>query len=1277
MKRLYCLIIIIFVGHPANAQLFINEFMASNDKTIADEFNEYDDWIEIYNGNDYSVDLSSFYLTDDLDNPMKWSFPAISITAKGFLLIWVDGDTGQGILHTNFKLSADGEQLGLYDGANFMDSLSFGPQKTDISYGRYPDGGVTWYSFINPTPNAPNNDSFIEYAESPAFSPQGGFYSGPVNVELSVTSSNATIRYTLNSYEPTETSSSYTAPIVINKTTVVRARAYESGYHPSKISTCTYIFNKDFDIATLSLVTNPPGLWDADSGIYVNYDEGGDQWERYASVEFYEANNDFGFSENAGIRIHGGGPRRFPKKSFRLYFRSEYGKSWLNYSLFEAKNQINEFKRLIVHSGSVDMPASDWPYGWTLLRDPLMHELCRRIDGIYAAHRPVAVFLNAEPWGIYNIFERPDQYYTESNYGEQDVDIIEDGWYARIGDITAWTDMIDFFENNDLSSDANYETAKTFIDIDNYTDYCILEIYGGNRDWPHNNYIAFKPRKQDSIWRWILWDMDACFIFYGLYFNMLEWAISDTVENTLILKSLLKNENYKNKFINRYADLMNTILSPAYCINLIDSLASVIRNDIDYETDKWGSSPESWEEEGIKGRLYYFSNRRYGIARDDIEEVFSLGGNLILTIDSAQNGHGKVKVNSIYISNYPWEGVYFKKIPISLTAIPDPGYHFVGWSDPSVLQVDEISITLYNDYTIYAIFEADTSVGSVVINEINYNSADYFNPEDWIELYNLSPETLDVGNWHLKDNDDLHDFVFPSNTTIDPVSFLILCRDTTSFHSLFPFVTNYIGNFDFGFGGGGDQVRIFNASLMLIDSVEYDDTAPWPTEPDGNGPTLELIDPELDNALPESWQASKNHGTPGQPNSILLSISGDITYHSSSIAIPQALMSLTGPITKNTATDTNGFFCLTGLVDGDYKLTPAKENDIGSSISALDAAWILQYSVALRTFSPYQMIASDVTGNGKVTNYDAAYILRYSVGLINKFPIMTDSTHFWKFVPDDFRLDSTNWAIAPDSIFYTPLKSDTIGNYKGLIYGDVTGNWSPGGGNLARFIAAEPKIRLENFYAKPGNKILLPLYIDRGSGIVAISFVLKYDPRLLNSVGASLTPLTRDYLIATNIEQDQIRVALAGSQPIDGSGALVNLEFEILKTELPDANSRLQITEMVINDVQTRANIQRVEFLVGSSLPTEYALHQNYPNPFNSETLIKYQVPKPGKVVLKIYNPLGQEIRSLVNRENVAGYHEVLWDGKNNQAQPAPSGLYFYRIQAAEFQAVNKLLLIK
>lgn len=161
----------------------------------------------------------------------------------------------------------------------------------------------------------------------------------------------------------------------------------------------------------------------------------------------------------------------------------------------------------------------------------------------------------------------------------------------------------------------------------------------------------------------------------------------------------------------------------------------------------------------------------------------------------------------------------------------------------------------------------DITDHGVVINEINYNSSDGFDPGDWVEIYNGSSDTIDLSSWSLKDDNDDHSFTIPSNSFLSPEHFMIICKDTMKFSSLFPEVNSCHGDMDFGLGGGGDLVRLFDANGSLVDMVEYDDDDPWPALPDGSGPTLELKHPSLDNALWENWSASDGNGTPGAVNS--------------------------------------------------------------------------------------------------------------------------------------------------------------------------------------------------------------------------------------------------------------------------------------------------------------------------------------------------------------------------------------------------------------------------
>ena len=178
----------------------------------------------------------------------------------------------------------------------------------------------------------------------------------------------------------------------------------------------------------------------------------------------------------------------------------------------------------------------------------------------------------------------------------------------------------------------------------------------------------------------------------------------------------------------------------------------------------------------------------------------------------------------------------------------------------------------FYEYTV----DLGASGSTVVINEINYNSADDFDPEDWVELYNPTNDPINIGNWTFKDENDAHVFTIPENSSLGPDQYLVLCKDADAFSALFPDVSNYVGDLGFGLDGAGELTRLFDASGVLVDVVEYDDSFPWPIGADGNGPTLELVDPYSDNAIAANWSASQEHGSPGQFNTTSLTVQNEI-----------------------------------------------------------------------------------------------------------------------------------------------------------------------------------------------------------------------------------------------------------------------------------------------------------------------------------------------------------------------------------------------------------------
>jgi hypothetical protein len=242
-------------AREVRVSVVINEVLASNSADIRDPQWQYEDWIELYNPGLSPVDVGGCYLTDDLARPTKWQIPmgnpaATTIVSRGHLLIWADGDIADSGLHAGFRLSSQGEEIGLFasDGMTMLDSLSFGPQQTDVSYGRYPDGGADLRLFGYPTAGWSNILIYEGVVSPPQFDVKSRVCTDPVAVTLATATEGASIYYTTDGTDPFSTArerpmgSLYTKPLVVGSTVTLKAIAWRLGWRPSEIRTERYVF---------------------------------------------------------------------------------------------------------------------------------------------------------------------------------------------------------------------------------------------------------------------------------------------------------------------------------------------------------------------------------------------------------------------------------------------------------------------------------------------------------------------------------------------------------------------------------------------------------------------------------------------------------------------------------------------------------------------------------------------------------------------------------------------------------------------------------------------------------------------------------------------------------------------------------------------------------------------------------------------------------------------------------------------------------------------------
>ena len=896
--NLFSTFLFLLIAISLNAQdLFINEYLASNDAGIVDEAGEFEDWVELYNSGNTPIDIGGMYLTDDLSNPTLWQIPltdpaSTTIAPGGFLYLFFDKDLDQGILHVDAKLGAGGEAIGLFaqDGITVIDSLTFGPQLTDVSEGRVPDGGTTWSFFSESTPGATNDsDPLPGQVEIPVADIEGGIYpAGDIVVTLSSATPDATIYYTLDAADPDNNSTEYNGPITLDDVSTIRAIAYSDPMEPSKTMTHTYLIDVNHTFAIIALNTDPDHLYDSEEGIFENYEE---DIEQPAHIAFYEPDGTLAFAQDIGIEIQGNAAASLPQKSLKLKAKAGLGNEFFEYPIFPGL-PFDQYRSFLIRNS-----GQDWNKTW--IRDALGQNIftdLNDLNGIIKdpdldsqGYRPGVVYLNGEYYGIYNIREQMNWKYLNMHYGIEDgeVDIIERTNTADDGDNIEWNAFIDFLEENEFSSEENYNLLSTKVDPEHYIDYQLQGILLDNNDWPGQNNKHWRERTPDGTWRWMTKDLD-----FGLGLRPLNgpWGSGDfttdmvsvcLAENsseyynaprvTLLLRRLMENDQSKNYFINRGADYLNVLFNTERLLTKIDSFENLYIPEMDQHMDVWQSG---WNGTASKiEKLRIFANGRENAVRGHIVDYFpEVDGLTDVTLNANPIEGGQINFSTLTLgeSVFPWDGIYFRGIDIPVQAIPNRGYFFEDWSEANLGDnpVGVVNISGGN-YALTANFsQGSTETGAIVINEINYNSPADVDPGDWVELYNANDAPVDISGWYFEDESG-NFFGLPANTIMPGNSYIILAENEEMFSAIYPNVSNIYGNFaqdpgGFKLSGKGERITLKNAAGVLIDEVDFDDKDPWPTAADGDGPTLQLITPSLDNALAQSWLAFE--ATPGLIN---------------------------------------------------------------------------------------------------------------------------------------------------------------------------------------------------------------------------------------------------------------------------------------------------------------------------------------------------------------------------------------------------------------------------
>ena len=850
--------------------------------------------IQVHNISDTSSDMTIIpFLSATYENS----------TSDGVTPPDILGFQSESFLHTDFKLSSSGEFVYLNDSmGNLVDSITFGALPSNISYGVSFENGV-YVAYQDPTPGEENYTS--EYSGvlgvPLTFTHDGGNIDGSISLEILGDGNEDEIRYTTDFTEPNENSNLYTGPLTIDETSIVRAKAFKDGYISLHSNTRNYFFNINSNHPIIHLVSDEYNLFDYNYGIYAYgpEDYGGypyfganfwEDWERPVHISYY-VNNTLEFSSNAGIKIAGAYSRGWDQKSLALFARGEYGAGEFQYSFFDNLD-YDSFESLVLRNS-----GNDWMR--TNMRDAAITSLMEGSHIDYQSFKTVSSYINKAYWGLYNLREKVSENMLASKHdvNPNDITMLEFDGEVVDGDNQEYIELRQFIQQNDLSEEENYNYVINQIDIENFMEYHIAQIYMDNRDYPGNNIKYWKV--PGGKWRWVLYDTDFGFAgqwwsdwdqYYAHTVNTLDFVLSGNQTTwanppwaTLFLRKLVQNNDFRNLFINRYADEMNTRYLPTNVTNHFLGIHENMYDEMINQIDRWTDS-EPWVSVNsvyqFVDNMNNFAINRQPEAKDHILSEFNLDDyhEIVLFNDDPSMGYIRLN-NNLKIQDDEWSGDYFQDIPITLKAIAESGYEFSHWSGLVESTNSEIVVNIFESIELQAHFNPISGL-NLVINEINYKSSDDFDTGDWIEIYNPNQDDIDISGWVLKDSNDSNEFIFPNGTNIEGDDYLVIVRNADDFSEFYTNISSFIGEFDFGLSTSNDAVRLYNYDLILQDEVYYESSNPWPDLSNGEGYTLELISPELDNILPESWSNINYHGSPDAINSATASIGESDLFYS-------------------------------------------------------------------------------------------------------------------------------------------------------------------------------------------------------------------------------------------------------------------------------------------------------------------------------------------------------------------------------------------------------------
>jgi hypothetical protein len=651
---------------------------------------------------------------------------------------------GPGYFHTNFKLQSNGENLYLSSplGA-VIQTIDIDALNHTTSVGLFPDGAAEVFHLMPPSPGYSNNNSIasLTQAASPLFSHTDGVYEDVQHLVIyELNGANAITRYTVDGSDPDSSSAIFDPAneLTIFQSTVVRARSFVPDQLPSEIATLSCLIDLDHEIPIMSVAIDPDYLYGAD-GVFDNWQF---DWERFAQVAYFDSTSGHPmvFVKPAVLQIDGGagGSRSHPQHSFRLEFDRGVidGQPVMEELMPADRPGRNEFSKLYFRNGSnmwMTLPYKDACGVEILGRNTLNY---------YSAMRPVAVYINGQFFGIYEMREKfDDEFFNVQDGSNSDsMDILSMSyWYNLVlraveGNAENYWNSLEQTFQLEATSEDFLSMAENYFDMKYLADYIIAESWIGNVDWPGNNIKIYRADSTGNRWRFALVDVELSLRPGGwtdCALSGIQHVMNHGPDHPYVGPWIraMNNETYRNYCLDRLCDLLNT----EYQSDRVEAVEENHFNrwvlEMPGEFQRWG---DPWNVSG-QMNLFYQNHLDYQsdlicrseTVRDEYRAVFGLQEDYVLELAVEPPGAGYIRINTISPQEYPWSGLYYKNIPVTIQAFANPGYSFLNWGE-----------SVFIDDLMNASFSA--TIGA---DEVGFTA--YFMEEDVIT--NISESNADFG----------------------------------------------------------------------------------------------------------------------------------------------------------------------------------------------------------------------------------------------------------------------------------------------------------------------------------------------------------------------------------------------------------------------------------------------------------------------------------------------------------------------------------------------------